>query len=119
MGAVAPMVTYSACATWWTAAWRGVQYFAAFARALITTFSSPQTPLRMGCQPGASICLMDKSTYGMDMWTRLRLDHMPTPSEPLPTGVRPTGLTRFACPTFFFKKTENRGRRRDLPPFAR
>lgn len=103
MGAVAPMVACGACATWRPAAWRGVENCTAFARALIATFSSPQTPLWVGCQPGASICLMDKSTCGMDMWTRLRLDHMPTPPEPLPTGVRPTGLTRFACPTFFQK----------------
>lgn len=25
--------------------------------------------------------------------------HNPTPPTPLPTGVRPTGLTRFACPS--------------------
>ena len=71
MGGVPPMVTSSACATWWPAAWRGVENCTAFARAPIARVSSPQTPLRVGCQPGASICLMDKSTYGMDMLDNL------------------------------------------------
>ena len=33
---------------------------------------------------------MDKSTYGMDIWTTLQVDHMTTPTEHLTTGVLPT-----------------------------
>ena len=58
----------------------------------------PRPPHKTSFQRACLCCLMDKSTYGMDMWTRLHLDHIPTPPEPLTTGGRPPGLTRFACP---------------------
>lgn len=36
---------------------------------------------------------------GMDLWTA-KLPTTPHLPPPLPTGGRPPGLTRFACPTF-------------------
>ena len=48
----------------------------------------PQTP-RTGVQQVCLFCLMDKSTSGMDMWTRQSLDHIPT-SEHLTTGATPS-----------------------------
>ena len=48
----------------------------------------PQTP-RTSVQRVCLFCLMDKSTSGMDMWTRQSLDHIPT-SEHLTTGATPS-----------------------------
>ena len=100
MGAVAPMVTSNTRTPRRRAAWRGCNGAGAAFRVLITKYSSPRAPHRVEHNARVGICLMDKSTSGMDMWTRQSLDHMPTPAEPLPTGARPSGLTRFACPTF-------------------
>lgn len=93
------MVTSNARAPLQLAAWRCASKPPPTFRALVTTFSPPQTPHPVEHHAFAGICLMDKSTSGMDMWTRQSLDHMPTPAEPLPTGVRPSGLTHFVCPT--------------------
>jgi len=54
---------------------------------------------------------MDKRTYGMDIWTTLQVDHMPTPPEPLTTWVFASGLTRFACHSL-----SNKSDTRDLSP---
>ena len=53
----------------------------------------PQTPRnepRTSSQRTCLCSLMDKSTYGMDIWTTLQVDHMATPTEHLTTGVPPT-----------------------------
>ena len=47
-----------------------------------------QTP-RTGVQQVCLFCLMDKSTSGMDMWTRQSLGHIHT-SEHLTTGATPS-----------------------------
>ena len=58
------------------------------ARPLPAGGNSPQTP-RTSVQQVCLFCLMDKSTSGMDMWTRQSLDHIPT-SEHLTTGATPS-----------------------------
>jgi hypothetical protein len=55
--------------------------------------------------------MMDKRTAGLDIWTTLQVDHMPTPLEPLPTWVFAYGLTRFACHSL-----SNKSNTRDLSP---
>lgn len=53
--------------------------------------------------------MMDKCTCGMDMWTTLQVDHMPTPPEHLPTWIPPYGPDALRLPLrrpclAFFKK---------------
>ena len=49
----------------------------------------------MRCIDSASTAPDGQSTYGMDMWTRLHLDHIPPPEHDH-RGIA-YGLTRFAC----------------------
>ena len=94
------MVTSNARVPLRLAAWRCASTSPPTFRALVTTFSAPQTPHPGEYYPCASICLMDKCISGVDMWARLCLVHIPTPAKYLSTGGRPSGLTRFACPIF-------------------
>ena len=46
------------------------------------------TPQRWCMRAPPVMRMMDKCTYGMDIWTTLQVDHMPTPTEHLPTWAR-------------------------------
>jgi len=80
----------------------------------ITTQTSCRSNARTA-QPQRGICLMDKWTSGMDMWTRLCLAHIPTPTDHLPTGgrLRPDALRL----PYVYKNSPKYGYQ-DLSPLA-
>ena len=70
-------------------------------RALILLWKLTTERLRRAFRGEPRPCMirpMDTRGVGMDLWTA-PLPTTPHLPPPLPTGVRPTGLTRFACPS--------------------